>query len=234
MKHLKILLFILLFLPLLAYRPFYSTDADVEKKKAVEVELGVLTIDSYNSETLFTSPSAVINIGLGKRIELVTEFKAVHTISNLSIKKSQFEDVNLFLKGLFAEGALQGKRGVSVAMEGGFLLPTLKGEKTGTELTGIVSGKLYGFTWHFNLGGFIEKDGQEPGYFIGLILETPEYMRLRLVGEITYERVIEENGKKSLLIGVIYEKGNLALDFAIRRGIAEDFFSLTAGITFSI
>lgn len=234
MKYLKKLLLILLSLPLLAYRPFYSTDADVEAKKGVELELGILTIDSHDSEILLTSPSAVINIGLGKRMELVTEFKAVHTMENFGIKKSQFEDVNLFLKGLLAEGALQDKGGVSVAMEGGLLLPTLKWEKPGVELIGIVSGKSHGFTWHFNLGGFIEREGQKPGYFGGAILETPEYMGLRLVGEITYERLIEENGKKSLLIGVIYERGNIALDFAIRRGIAENFFSLTAGITFSI
>ncbi len=234
MKRFKILLYLILVLPILSYRPFYSTDADVEEKKAIEIELGVMTISSWDEETTLTSPSMVINLGLGKGMEFVTEFKAVHTLNSLSIKNSQVKDVNVLLKGLLSEGILQGKRGVSIAMEGGLLLPTLRGEKPGAELIGIVSGKAANFTWHLNLGGFIEREGHKPGYFAGIILETPEYRRLRLVAEISYERVIEENEEKSFLIGVIYERENFALDIAVRRGIAGDFFSITTGITFGI
>ncbi len=223
---------LLLLLPLLAYRPFYSTDADVEEKGALEVELGLFTLERAGEERSLISPFVILNLGLGKRIELVTELKGIHRLSGWKPVSSSFEDLNLFIKGVLREGALQGKEGLSLAFEGGFLLPTLKGQGTGAELLGIVSGRAGSLTWHFNAGGFVEREESCRGFFSGFILESPPWKGARVVGEVFWEKAEGEEAEASFLVGVIYEKGDIAFDLALRHGIASDFFALTAGLTF--
>ena len=224
---LRNLIFIIIVFPLIAYRPFYSTDADVEEKGKVEIELGAFILESYRGEKSLTSPFLVVNIGIGKRIEIVSELKEVHTLSKGKIVRSNLEDLNLFLKGV-----LQGKEGISLAIEGGFLLPTLQGQSTGLEVIGIASGKIKKFVWHFNAGAFVERENNQPGYLTGFILELPFYTNTRLVFELTYEKPKDEIGEKTFLLGIIYEINDLALDLAFRKGIDEEFFAITAGVTF--
>ncbi len=224
--------FLLLLLPLLAYRPFYSTDADVEGKGALEVELGLFTLEKAGEEKSLTSPFVILNLGLGRRIELVTELKGIHKLSGWKPVSSSLEDLNLFIKGVIKEGALQEKQGVSIAFEGGFLLPTLKGQSTGAELLGIISGRAGSITWHFNAGGFIEREENRKGFLSGFILESPPWKGARLVGEVFWEKAEGQEAEASFLFGVIYEKGDIAFDLAARHGLGSDFFAITAGLTF--
>jgi hypothetical protein len=137
-------------IPSWAYRPFISTDAALVDSKEIEIELGYSTLQREQGETSFIIPRVVINYGMFKNWEAVAE---------LAVQRSPDAELNLidagvFVKGVLREGMLQDKEGVSVAVEGGPLLPsTEKGERRfGFEGIGILSGKIGIFTFHLNGG----------------------------------------------------------------------------------
>ena len=88
---------------------------------------------AFCREVTFTTPSLVLNYGLFKNWEAVGEFR-VEASPDFEIT-----DPGLFLKAVLKEELLQGKPGVSVAIEAGPLLPsTLPGEHgVGFEVIGI-------------------------------------------------------------------------------------------------
>ncbi len=206
-----------------AYRPFYSTDADVEEKGRVEVEAGILELE-FSSGHIFNRPLLVVNWGLGKGLELVGEVEARHGFEGLVPGDGEVLEKNLLVKWVFKEGALQGRAGVSAALEGGFNL------NSGAEITAIFSGRFSHLTWHLNFGPRLGSDG-ETGYFAGFILEGPEFHRVRAVGEWALERKGEE-AEAFLLVGFIWDLRKFSLDFALRRNLSQGFFSLSAGGTF--
>ncbi len=209
-----------------AYRPFYSTDADVEEKGKVELEVGVLELE-FSTEGTFNSPLLVVNFGLGKGLELVGEVEAHHDFKGFLPKDAELSEENLLVKWVIREGALQDREGVSVALEGGLSFPS--GESSGAEITAIFSGRFSDLTWHFNFGPRLGRG--ETGYFAGFILESPEFYRLRAVGEWAYEKD-EEGGEAFLLVGLIYEFKGFSLDFALRRNLSQGFYYVSAGGTF--
>ena len=218
--------------PALAYRPFVSTDAAVADPKEVEIELGALTLDRTRHENTFTTPGVVVNYGVWERWELVGQF-GVQEGSGTEVT-----DPGVFLKGVLKEGVLQGKDGVSLAVEAGPLLPsTAKGERgVGFEASGILSARLAPFTFHVNVGGGVDRSDARPFANWGLIGELPVSASFRFVSEVNGESTKGRRPNNSVLLGFIWQpsSANIFLDAAVRRGVSSGApdWEFTAGVTF--
>ena len=204
-----------------AYRPFVSTDAAVADPREVEIELGYFNLAHTGGANTITTPGVVLNYGVVKNLELVGEFR-------LDVSPAvDVTDPALSLKGVLREGVLQDKQGLSVAIEGGLLLPsTVTGERrVGFETVGIVSGKLTPVVVHVNGGGGVDRSGRLFGVW-GVIGDVP-------VPEKSAEGLPPNN---SVLIGVIWQptSRNLFLDAGVRRGLssAAPDWQFTVGLTF--
>ena len=215
-----------------AYRPFVSTDAAVADPKEVEIELGYFSLERTRRENTITTSSVVLNYGFAKNWEAVGEFRVEDS------RAFEITDPGLFLKGVLKEGVLQGKQGVSFAIEAGPLLPsTLPHEHgVGVEAIGIVSGKVAPVTVHLNGGGGLDRDGRHAFAIWGVIGELPVHPKLRLVGEVNGESTQDQHPNNSALLGVIWQptSKNVFLDAGVRRGIsrAAPDWQFTIGLTF--
>src|SRR5437773_1205113 len=215
-----------------AYRPFVSTDAAVADPKEVEIEVGYFNLERTRRENTITTPSVVLNYGFAKNWEAVGELRIE------SSPDFEITDPGLFFKGVLREGVLQGREGVSVAIEAGPLLPsTLPHEHgVGFEAIGIVSGKVAPVTVHINGGGGLDRDDRHAFAIWGVIGELPVHPKLRLVGEVNGESTQDQCPNNSALFGVIWQptSKSVFLDAGIRRGIsgAAPDWQFTIGLTF--
>src|SRR5215831_11000799 len=216
------------------YRPFVSTDAAVAERQEMEIELGYFAFERAQGEQTFTVPSLVLNYGALTNLELVGELR----VQEGPNQTAEVVDPGLFVKAVLKEGVLQGKEGLSVAIEAGPLLPsTVPGERRfGFEGIGIMSGRLPPFTYHVNLGGGVQRAGSEPVAIWGVIGEWHVGPAVRVVGEINGEQARHERAHHTALLGVLWQPAatNLVLDAGIRRGLqGGPDWQVTAGVTFS-
>lgn len=218
-----------------AYRPFVSTDASVADPNEIEVELGYFNLERAAGENTLITPQLVLNYGILSNVEGVGEFK---------VAKPQDEDIQivdpaLSVKAVLKEGILQEKNGASIAVETSLLLPsTVRGErKFGFETVGILSEKLSHFTFHFNLGGGVDRERRNPFVVWGVITELPIVPKFRLVGEVNGESVKGKSADNSGLFGFICQSpwSNIFIDAGIRRGFSSGApdWQFTSGLTFS-
>jgi hypothetical protein len=221
--------------PAWGYRPFVSTDAAVVDPREVEVELGYFNLERVDEENTFITPQVVLNWGLIRNLEVVGEFEVEKTPD----ESAQVVDPALFLKAVLKEGVLQGKDGMSVAVEAGPLLPaTVAGEsKFGFEGIGIMSGRFTDFTYHVNFGGGVNRAQADPFAVWGVIVEFPILQNFRLVGEVNGESGEGEHADNSALLGFIWQpvSSELLVDLGLRRGMssAAPDWQLTTGLTFT-
>lgn len=214
-----------------AYRPFESTDADVTEPGQIEMELGIFGWERAGGDDTIIVPQMVINYGLTRMLEVIGEFEVIHPPAG----GTRIADPGLFLKSVMRRGALQNRPGLSVAVEGGVLLPsTVTGEdRLGIEVLGIVSGTLSRFIWHLNMGAGANRSDQALFGLWGLIVELPLTSTVRLVTEWKGEH--DGAADTSALLGAIWEppQGGVALDVGLRRGIshAADDWSVNLGLT---
>ena len=110
-----------------AYRPFDGTDADVAEPSEFELELGPVQYYRQGSQQFLIAPALVLNFGLFANTELV-----VDTQQSVAVGKQETGEPrvsllgnDVLLKHVFREGTLQGKSGLSIAAEGGVLLPEI-------------------------------------------------------------------------------------------------------------
>src|SRR6266404_6644794 len=110
----------------LAYRPFVSTDAAVADRGEVEIEFGYAGFRQGNGRTAIVAPTVIGNLGLGRSLEAVAEFKLVNDLSRGGERDhTRFEDTALSLKWVAREGALQERGSApSLGVELSALLPT--------------------------------------------------------------------------------------------------------------
>lgn len=215
-----------------ARRPFVSTDADVVKAREVELELGVLTIESDTDDTAYVAPSIVLNFGLSDRLELVGEFDG----RKAGGESWRIDDPGLFLKWLAIKGPLQDRPGVSVALEAGALLPQSgDGEKgPGGEVILIASAASGPLVYHLNLGGGVDRTG-EPFWLWGAIGEFSLSPTLTLAAELEGEEPRDAAAERSVLLGARFQpEGSAVLfDMGLRRGLtgATADWSATFGLT---
>jgi len=215
-----------------AYRPFTSTDADVVNAKELEVEFGYLTIERDDGETGYVTPSVVLNYGLLDTLELVGEFE----LQKPPDAAWEVADPGIFLKALLKRGALQDRRGLSVAMEAGALLPTDKDDEKdiGGEAILIASGVFAPFVYHINFGGGADRAGNAFWKWgaIGEIAISPGFT---LLAEVTGEDAVTMTSDRSALIGARFasRRSNVVFDIGLRRGFAHASpdWSATAGLT---
>lgn len=228
----------LLFVPTKAwaYRPFVSTDADVTDAGELEIEFGYFNWERADNENIYVTPQLVFNYGLTDSLELIGEFEVEH----LPGGKSQLVDPGLFLKSVLKPGVLQGRQGVSFAVEAGLLLPSEIDEEdqTGFEAFGILSGSVSSLIWHLNLGGGVDRTDHNAFALWGVILEQPLTPNLRLVAEFNGESLRSEAAENSSLLGVIWDSSSvpgLTLDVGIRRGTssAAPDWGATMGLSYS-
>lgn len=215
-----------------AYRPFTSTDADVVNAKELEVEFGYLTIERDDGETGYVAPSVVLNYGLLDTLELVGEFE----LQKPPDAAWEVADPGIFLKALLKRGALQDRRGLSVAMEAGALLPTDKDDEkdVGGEAILIASGVFAPFVYHINFGGGVDRAGNAFWKW-GVIGEVPVSNNFTLVGEIAGEDAAGAEPDHSALFGARFQptKSSVVFDMAVRRGLtgASANWAITFGLT---
>jgi hypothetical protein len=215
------------------YRPFIATDAAVADPKELEIEFGYFTLERDRGKNTFIIPKVVLNYGLIRNLEVVTEF-GIAEPPHGSVRLS---DAGFSLKAVLKEGVLQEKPGVSFAVEAGPLLPSTGRErgKVGFEAVGIISGELSPVMFHLNLGGGIDRMENNPFVIWGLIAELPVVPKFRVVGEIDGENTKGRSADTSALLGFIWAPlSNLSVDAGIRRGIsrAAADWMFTTGLTF--
>jgi hypothetical protein len=87
------------------YRPFIATDAAVADPKEMEIELGYFTLERDRGKNTFIIPKVVLNYGLIRNLEVVSEF-GIEEPPRSSVR---LQDAALSLKAVLKEGVLQEK-----------------------------------------------------------------------------------------------------------------------------
>jgi hypothetical protein len=213
-----------------AYRPFDGTDAAVADVGEVEVELQPIGSTHAGSTTKPVS-DGVLNFGFAERWELVLQATAQAPLEGggpLSVPDAAF------LKYVVVPGVLQDKKGPSMAMEFGPLLPDVGGSGVGFSWSGIVSQRWDWGTVHFNIETNFTQD-QHGELFFDAIIEGPSKWKVRPVFEIYSDSVINVSQSYSALAGAIWQVNDkLAFDVAFRYALVDGrpVNELRAGATF--
>jgi hypothetical protein len=221
----------------IAYRPFDSTDADVAKLRAIELELGPLHYLHEGARNYLVVPALVVNAGLLEGWELVLEGRnEVEIDPPPNEPRLQIVGTALSLKGVLREGSLQERTGFSVASEVGTLLPTTPESGVGASGAVILSERWSFGTMHLN-GGLALSRSHKGDAFGGVILEGPFDWVVRPVAEGFFEREVAAPSEYSALAGAIWRaRDNLSFDAAIRRGRATEgtLTEVRAGLTWTL
>jgi hypothetical protein len=222
--------------PVLAYRPFESTDAAVAETSKLEVEFGYLEFandDGRNS----LEPSLRLNYGIAERFEVSLEGN-LQVFDSHSSHDLQLLDPEFSLKCVLLEGPLQDAVSpIGVAVEFGLLFPETTEDSTwGFESVLIATWRLRGFTFHLNAGAEWQREEQDPAFVWGLIVERPISRELRAGVELNGEAVKSGPDVVSALFGLIWEHGKVAYDAGIQFGLSDAAadIALTGGLTFKL
>ena len=206
-----------------AYRPFDGTDADVAGQGEVELEVGPAGYHQEGTSQLIFAPALVVNYGFARNFEAVLEGRQ-------SLQQSpaphvwRVQDVAFSIKSLLRRGSLQGRAGLSVALEAGMLLPSFE-SAWGTHLGSIFSLQLPALTLHLNLANNISYSVRYEAS-ASIIAEGPNNWCLRPVAEVLGARDFGESGlyggvAGSVLVGGILRATDaLSFDLAGRYGRA--------------
>lgn len=187
-----------------AYRPFDGTDGDVAELGEFELELGPAHVLRAGGRNFLLTPT-VFNLGILPRTELVVDIVGeapFHPLASPIIgqrgePKYKLRDTDVFLKFLLRKGALQDETGLSIAFEGGPLIPEIYGEKGyGASANLILSGRWGWFTTHLNNELEFARGTGDPVWGNSLIFEFGVSERFRPVTEVVFERDIK--GKTNL------------------------------------
>jgi hypothetical protein len=209
-----------------AYRPFDGTDADVAPLGEFELELGPAHYYATERTSYVIAPATVLNLGILPRVELVVDFKnfvAIHPIPEE--ERVRLLDTDVFLKWNYREGILQGKTGLSMAVEAGPLTPNIHGEDGfGASALFIESYRWPATTIHVNSQVQYTRE-HDIDLFQSVIVEGPSESPVRPVAEVFVERTFDRAGSTAYsgLVGAIWEaRDGLAFDVAIREAYEND------------
>jgi hypothetical protein len=216
--------------PASAYRPFDGTDAAVADVGEVEIEFQPVGAMRAGSTTKPIS-DGVLNFGFAERWELVLQGTAQAPLEGggpLSVPDAAF------LKCVVQPGVLQDKKGPSMAMEFGPLLPDVGGSGVGFSWSGIVSQRWEWGTVHLNVETNLTQD-QHGELFFDAIVEGPNKWKMRPVFEIYSDSIINVSQSFSALAGAIWQVNDkLSFDIAVRYALVDGrpVQELRAGLTF--
>lgn len=188
-----------------AYRPFDGTDADVAELGTFELEMGPVHWYDRGGQQYMLAPVTVLNFGILPGTELVIDFRGSLALGPLDGRpRAALLDGDVVVKHVLREGTLQGKSGLSIALELGPLTPEIHGnEGFGASSDLILSYRWDRGTVHFN---------EWPSYsrrhkldlFSGVIVEGPHEWLVRPVTEVFYENELNAEQTVSGLVGVIW------------------------------
>jgi hypothetical protein len=223
--------------PARAYRTFDETDADVAATDDFELELGPVGYTHDAAGGTYT-PGFILNYGIVPRVELV--FDAHHALLYGGIEPEERRrelETALTAKVVVREGCLQGRSGLSVAVEGGPLLPTLPvAGGVGFGVATIASQRWPAGTIHVNVEGDLTRE-HTFAFIGGAILEGPITWTVRPVAESYGAREADVPTVVSGLGGAIWRASeHLDLDAAFRvaRQGDENVYEVRAGFTWTV
>jgi len=185
-----------------AYRPFDGTDADVAGFGSFELELGPVHWYDYGGQQFLLAPVTVLNFGIVPDAELVIDFQGSTSLGPLEERpRTALLGTDVMLKYMLHDGALQGKPGLSAALELGILTPEVSGtDRFGTSAGIIVSHRSDCGSIHFNQWASFTRD-RRLGTFSGAIVEGPDTWPVRPVSELFYAREFGAQQTVSALLG---------------------------------
>jgi hypothetical protein len=222
-----------------AYRPFDGTDADVAETKVFELEVGPVHYYRQGSHNFLIAPDLVLNLGVFEGTELVVDasnFVALGKPEPGVARVSLLGD-DVLMKHVFREGTLQDKTGISLAAEGGLLIPEINGSSGfGGSLDVITSYRWSWGTAHWN-EWFEYKREQHADLFTGVILEGPPDWIVRPVAEFFYDKDFVDGETTSALLGAIWTlNDSWSFDVGLRGARIDDEYAAEAraGLTWSV
>ncbi len=187
-----------------AYRPFDGTDADVAERGSFELELGPAHWYDAGGRNYLVAPATVLNLGILEDTELVFDFEDFVALGPLEGRpRVALLGTDVLVKHVFREGVLQGKSGLSFAVEAGPLLP----EYNGSEAFGASFNALFSYRWSWGTLHFDEWPSYTREHrldvFSGIIVEGPHDWIVRPVSEVFFEKELHGAQAESVLLGAI-------------------------------
>jgi hypothetical protein len=221
-----------------AYRPFDGTDADTAELGSFELEMGPVHWYDRAGQNYLIAPDTVLNLGIFPGTELVVDFQDFVALGALNGRpRLALLDTDILVKHVFREGILQGKTGLSIAVEAGPLTPEINGTNAfGASADVILSYRWDWGTLHFNEWPQYSRD-HHLDVFSGVIIEGPHEWLVRPVSEFFYEQEFHEDRTVSGLVGVIWTpKDSFVLDLAFRAARIgdENAAELRLGFTWAL
>lgn len=222
--------------PAAAYRPFDGTDADVAPTGEIELEVGPAQYYREGHQDFLTVPTLVFNLGVFSGTELIVDAQQQIDFEEKSrnAPRPNLRGDDLLLKHVFRRGVLQDRSGVSIAAEGGALLPEVAGlDRFGASLDIITS---YAWWWgalHYNESLVLDRD-RRANIFTGLIAEGPQPLSVRPVAELFYNHAVNGEPTWSLLLGAIWRAHEtLAMDVGARGARVGNQYAAEARVGFT-
>jgi hypothetical protein len=228
------LLWFILPLTALAYRPFESTDAAVADKGVSEVEFGLVRFEHRSGQNTVSSPNLRYNFGFATNWEVSVE-GALQVFDSASNRGFDVLRPQLNLKGVLIYGPLQeGHSSVSLAAEVSALLPeTVPDSGFGLEGVLIASFRTGNFTWHLNGGGGLQRGSSDSFGLWGIIVERPISKSFRLAAEFNGEFGHGLSAEHSVLAGALWDFHKITFDAGVRFGLTKSApdIAFTTGLT---
>jgi hypothetical protein len=221
-----------------AYRPFDGTDADVAELGTFELEMGPVHWYDRAGQNYLIAPATVLNLGIFENTELVVDFQDFVALGALNGRpRLALLDTDVLVKHVFREGILQGKSGLSVAVEAGPLTPEIHGTSAfGASVDVIVSYRWDWGTLHFNEWPEYSRN-HNLDLTSGVIIEGPHEWLVRPVSEFFYEQEFHRDRTASGLVGAIWTpRESFVLDLAFRaaRVGAQNEAEVRLGFTWAL
>jgi hypothetical protein len=221
-----------------AYRPFDGTDADVAEYGSFELELGPAHWYDEGGQSFLIAPATVLNFGIFADTELVFDFDDFVSLGPLRGRpRMAVLDTDVLVKHVFREGVLQGKDGVSIAVEAGPLTPEFHGTAAfGASLNALLSYRWPWATVHFNEWPSYTRN-HDLDFYSGVIVEGPHDWTVRPVAELYVEKAWHEVTTESALVGAIWTwRESFVIDAALRSARVGDAnaFEVRFGFTWSL
>jgi len=188
-----------------AYRPFDGTDASVAELGTLEVEAGPVQWYRHGGSDYLVTPAAVLNLGFSRNLEAIVDFNPFVGLEPVpGERRLRLLGTDALVKWVLCRGVLQGERGLSVAFEGGPLLPEIHGEgRFGAQARTIFSYAWPALALHFNEQVDLARSGNI-ALFSGVIVEGPRKLTIRPVAELFAAKELHAGADYSALLGAIW------------------------------
>jgi hypothetical protein len=201
-----------------ACRPFDGTDANVVDVSVFELELGPTQFYRRGARNYLVAPSTALNLGVARNLEVVADFERVVAGHANEGESRVALDTDVLLKWLMRPGTVQGRQGISVALEAGPLLPEFGGDEGfGAQANLILSYSSPPGTLHLNEEVALSRQ-EKLEVFSSVILEGAASLAVRPVAELFVERELKADATTySALLGAIWSAAeSLSVDGGLR------------------